>query len=204
MRRLREDEVSTYSESSYAKLIGDFVNESKREVEDSWNWTHLRTSIPVTTVASTDTYTLTGSGERFRIMQAINDTQDTEMSKVPYTYMNKQKDMSSFTNDSPMYYSVIGQSSGDMSLTVLPTPNAVETLNFYGVAPQADLAADGTEISVPYWPVLLGAYAKAILERGEEGGTSLNASALMAQTALTDAIAIDAGNTPSELNWVVT
>ena len=33
LRRLREDEVSSVSESSYSKLVGDFVNDAKQFVE---------------------------------------------------------------------------------------------------------------------------------------------------------------------------
>ena len=201
MRRLREDEVATYSQSNYSKLIGDFVNESKREVEDAWNWTQLRTTLPVTTAASTDSYTLTGSGERYKILQAINDTQDVEMKQVPYSWINRQKTIVSSTEDSPMYYSIIGSTSGDADITVEPTPNAVETLNFYAIVGQDDLAADGTVLTVPSWPVVLGAYAKAILERGEDGGASFNAAALMYQSALTDAISLDSLNARDELIW---
>lgn len=201
MRRLREDEVATYSQSSYSKLIGDFVNETKREVEDAWNWTQLRTTIPVTTASGTDSYTLTGSGERYRILQVINDTNDFEMRNVPYSWINKTKTIGSSTNDSPLYYSVIGSTSGDADVTLEPTPNAVETLNFYAVVPQADLAADATVLTVPSWPVVLGAYAKALLERGEEGGTSLSVAALMYQSALSDSIVLDSNNARDELNW---
>ena len=201
MRRLREDEVATYSQSNYSKLIGDFVNESKREVEDAWNWTQLRTTLPVTTAASTDSYTLTGSGERYKILQAINDTQDVEMKQVPYSWINRQKTIVSSTEDSPMYYSIIGSTSGDANITVEPTPNAIETLNFYAIVGQDDLAADGTVLTIPSWPVVLGAYAKAVLERGEDGGASFNAAALMYQSALTDAISLDSLNARDELIW---
>ena len=39
--------------TDYQVLIGDFVNEVKREVEDAWDWTSLRTLITVPTVANT-------------------------------------------------------------------------------------------------------------------------------------------------------
>ena len=35
LRRLREDEVTTVGQTSYSKLIGEFVNDAKRTVEDS-------------------------------------------------------------------------------------------------------------------------------------------------------------------------
>jgi hypothetical protein len=49
LRRLREDEVSSVSQNSYSKLIGEFVNDAKRSVEDAYDWTALRTTLTVTT-----------------------------------------------------------------------------------------------------------------------------------------------------------
>ena len=202
LRRLREDEVATYTQSVYAKLIGDFVNEAKREVEDAWNWTQLRTKLTVTTAASDDSYTLTGSGDRYRILQVINDTQDTLMRQIGYTDLNSFKDIGSSTNDSPLYYNIQGSTSGDADILVYPTPDAVETLNFYMVVPQDDIAAGTTEITVPSNPVVLGAYAKAVSERGEDGGTLYAEALIRYDKAVSDAIAMDSLNAQDELNWV--
>jgi hypothetical protein len=38
LRRLREREVLSVSESAYSKLIGDFVNDARNEVETAWGW----------------------------------------------------------------------------------------------------------------------------------------------------------------------
>ena len=56
---------------------------------------------------------------------------------------------------------------------------------------------------MPDYPVLLGAYAKAIAERGEDSGLSYRDALVNAEKALSDAIAMDAINTPSELIWEV-
>ena len=37
LRRLRETEVSSVADNAYSKLIGDFVNDAKRQVEDAYN-----------------------------------------------------------------------------------------------------------------------------------------------------------------------
>ena len=203
MRRLREDEVSTYSQSEYSKLVGDWINETKREVEDAWNWTALRTSITVSTVSGTKDYTLTGAGDRSRILQVINDTQDTEMKIASYSWMNKQNDIGSTTNAAPMYYNVNGSTSGDADVTLHPKPDAVYSIKFYTKTPQADLAADGTELTLPSWPVILGTYAKALSERGEDGGTQFGEAFSMYNTAVADSIAMDSQHTPSELVWGV-
>lgn len=203
LRRLREDTVTSYDLNDYSTLIGDYVNETKREVEDAWNWTQLRTNLPVTTAASDNNYTLSGSGERYRILQVINDTQDTEMRQVPYTWINRQNDIGTSSEGSPMYYTITGATSGDADVTIYPTPSGIETLNFYAVVPQDDLTDSSTVLSVPSMPVILGAYAKAISERGEDGGQQYAEVMNAYRTALSDAIGIDAGNAYSELNWTV-
>ena len=38
LRRLREDEVSSVTSTAYSKLIGDYVNDAVRLVEDAWDW----------------------------------------------------------------------------------------------------------------------------------------------------------------------
>ena len=47
--RLRETTVSTVSETTYSALIGKFVNDAKRQIEDSYNWNCLAQTITVTT-----------------------------------------------------------------------------------------------------------------------------------------------------------
>ena len=60
LRRIREDEVSSVSQNSYSKLVGEFVNDAKRSVEDSYDWTALRTTLTVSTTDDAFNYTLTG------------------------------------------------------------------------------------------------------------------------------------------------
>ena len=42
LRRLRENEVASVTDNDYSKLIGEFVNDSNRLVEDAWDWSYLR------------------------------------------------------------------------------------------------------------------------------------------------------------------
>jgi uncharacterized protein YydD (DUF2326 family) len=74
LRRLREDEVSSVSQNSYSKLIGEFVNDAKRTVEDSYDWTALRTTLTVSTDTTSFNYILTGSQNRMKVLDVINDT----------------------------------------------------------------------------------------------------------------------------------
>lgn len=204
LRRLREDTVTSIDQSDYAALIGDFVNEAKREVEDAWNWIQLRQTIQVATVADTYRYTLTGAGNRFRVLQVVNDTDDTILKKGPYKYMNQLFTTSGTTQTgSPWLYDINGNTNGDPNVDLYAIPDAVYTINFNLIIPQDDFTADGETLTVPSWPVILGAYMKAISERGEDGGRSYAEVANDYQKALSDAIAIDAGNVPDELIWEV-
>jgi hypothetical protein len=58
--RLRENEVSTVSQTTYAKMIGKFINDIKREVEDSYDWNSLTDTLTATTSSSLFNYVLTG------------------------------------------------------------------------------------------------------------------------------------------------
>ena len=58
LRRLREEQAGTVNESDYTQMIGDFVNDAKRQVEDAWDWSALRQDIDVLTVAGVNEYHL--------------------------------------------------------------------------------------------------------------------------------------------------
>ena len=62
LRKLREDEVSTVSETDYSRLVGDFVNDALSTVEASWDRSCLRSTITLTTVVDQSTYSLTDFG----------------------------------------------------------------------------------------------------------------------------------------------
>lgn len=200
--RLREDTVDDLSQP-YTQLIGEFVNESKREVEDSWRWVQLRTTVQVPATAGNSRYTLTGSGDRSKIMYVINDTDDFEMKLANSKWMTLQFTTATTQQGAPIYYDLNGQTSGDSNVDVFPIPDASYNLNFNMVIPQSELTAISEELTVPDYPVLLGAYAKAIAERGEDSGLSYRDALVNAEKALSDAIAMDAINTPSELIWEV-
>jgi hypothetical protein len=49
LRRLRESEVSTVSESAYSKMIGELVNDAKASVEAAYGWNALTETLTATT-----------------------------------------------------------------------------------------------------------------------------------------------------------
>jgi hypothetical protein len=51
LRRLRETEVTDVNETDYSKLIGEYVNSVKKEVEAAWDWNALRTTLTLNTTS---------------------------------------------------------------------------------------------------------------------------------------------------------
>lgn len=203
MRRLREEPVSSVSETDYAELIGILVNETKREVEDAWRWMKLRTTIAVTTTADTYRYVLTGAGERFQLLYAFNDTDDTELKIAPSKWMTKQFKVGNTQNGSPLYFDFNGVEDGDPVIDLWPIPDGAYSLEFSLVIPQEDLSADSDVLTIPSYPVILGAYAKAVAERGEDGSTSHMRAEASAHNAFADALALEARHFPHEFQFNV-
>jgi len=202
MRRLREDEVTTVDESDYSKLIGDFINDAKRLVEDAWDWTALRATHTITTVSGTPTYILTDFGTRGKVNQVLNETDNLV---VRYESLPRIRELNLGTNDASgtiNYYTIDGvDGNGDIKVRLYQTPNAVKTLTVYGVKRPVDLSSDSDQLLVPESPVVNWAYAYALRERGETGGESGSEQAIFAQNDLATAISLDSQYHPEELIW---
>ena len=200
--RLRETEVSSVGDTPYSSLIGVFVNDAKREVEDAYDWNCLTTTIIIPTVAGTRNYTLTGSGQRFRTLDVLNDTQDTPMTAVPTNWMNRQYYLGNVQSSAPVYYNYSGIVGDDSCVDVWPRPDKVYTIRFEVVVPQVDLTANADILKVPAHLVQMLAYAKAVGERGEDGGTSFSEIYQQYRLALADAVAIERNRYDDETTWV--
>jgi len=191
--RLREKQVTTVTQTAYSSLIGKFVNDAKKRIEDAYNWNALSSSIIVTTAGGTSNYTITGSGQRFKVVDVLNDTQDTRMAPVPSSYMNTVKYMGTQQNGAPFYYSFNGvDASGDTKVDVYPVPDGVYSLRFDLIVPQATLTSESTVILIPTDPVVQAAYALALAERGEDQGLATSEAVQISRNTLSDAIAIEA------------
>ena len=191
LRRLRQDEVSQIPISAYAKQIGDLVNATKREVEDAWPWSHLRTDLDVATTVGITTYTLTDWGNRSRIDAVFDLTGNSVVPTVTYQQWRRLVDLGGAVTGRPQWYRIQGYTGGDPILEIYPTPSEIRSLRVYGFVSQPDLSADDDALSVPEYPVILGAYARAVSERGEDAGASFDETTRDYQSALNDAIARD-------------
>jgi hypothetical protein len=67
--------------------------------------------------------------------------------------------------------------------------------------PQAKLSSNTDVPLVNSDVIALGAYAKAIVERGEDSGMQSSEAWQLYRSALSDAIAIESGQFPNENTW---
>lgn len=202
LTRLRETEVSSVEDTPYSSLIGVFVNDAKREVEDAYEWNALATTIIIPTVPGQRNYTLTGSGERFKTEDVINDTEDVPMRQAAQTWLNRQYYIGTVQDAAPCYYSYNGATpSGDTKVDLWPQPDAVYQIRFELIVPQADLVSNGDNLIVPAHLVQLLAYAKAVGERGEDGGSAFGEVYQQYRLALADAVAIERNRYDDQVVW---
>lgn len=200
--RLRENEVSSVSDTPYSSLIGVLVNDAKREVENATMWQINNTTIVVPTVAGQRNYSITGSGQRFRLHQVLNDTDNFEVRQADANWIDKQYYLGTIQNASPSFYNFNGvDSNGDTKVDVFPQPDKVYNLRFDMNIPQADLSANSDTVTVPAYLVQLLAYAKAIAERGEDGGIAFNEIYQQYRLALADEIAIERNRYGEDVVW---
>jgi hypothetical protein len=202
LTRLRETEVSSVEDTPYSSLIGVFVNDAKREVEDAHEWNALATTIVVPTVSGQRNYTLTGSGERFKTEDVLNDTENVGMRQAPQPWLNRQYFLATVQDAAPYYYSYNGfTAGGDAKVDVWPQPDAVYQLRFELIIPQLDLVNNSDNLIVPAHLVQMLAYAKAVGERGEDGGSAFGEIYQQYRLALADAVAIERNRYEDQVVW---
>jgi hypothetical protein len=202
LTRLRETEVTSVADTPYSSLIGVFVNDAKREVENAYDWNALDTTITLATVAGQRAYSLTGIGDRFKTQDVINDTQDIAMRPADPNWINRQYYIGTTQQAAPTFYCYRGvDSSGDTKVELFPLPDAVYNLRFELFVPQLDFSNSSDIIKVPPHLVQLLAYSKAIAERGEDGGLQASEAYQLYRLALADAIALEGSRDESGTNW---
>ena len=190
--RLRESSVTTVGETTYSSLIGKFVNDAKRQIEDSFNWNVLSTTITITTVANTHAYSLTGAGQKFQVNDAINKTSNVGLSNISFVRMNRNLNFGTPATGVPAEYAFSGvDGSGDTKVELYAIPDAVYTIQFDLAVPQAALSSDATSVKVLDYLVAQSAYARSLIERGEDGGTASSEAYALFRGMLSDAIALE-------------
>ena len=200
--RLREPEASSVSDTAYVKLIAKFVNDSKRMVEDAFNWNALSETLSATTTADVFNYVLVGSGQRFRVIDVLNDTDNWFLRNASTVWMDQQFLLTNAQKGSPMYYNFNGtNSNGDTQVDLFPIPNGTYDIRFNVIKPQDPLVANADVLLVPHEPVVLGALARAQAERGEDGGVQAGETFSLYRQSLADAISLEANRYIEDTEW---
>jgi hypothetical protein len=201
--RLREPVVTTYNETTYSTLIAKFVNDTKRQVEDAFSWNVLGQTVTITTAAGTYQYGLTGAGQKFQVMDAINATANIGLTNTTFVDMNRKQNFSTIMTGIPTEYNFDGVDTNyNTKVTLYPRPDGVYSIMFALTIPQAVLAADSTVILVPDVVVAQGAYARALVERGEDGGLSSSEAYTLFRSMLSDYIALEGSRYPENQEFI--
>jgi hypothetical protein len=201
--RLRETTVSTTTETSYSTLIGKFVNDAKRQIEDAFSWNALGQTITVTTAASTPAYSLTGAGQKFQVMDVINTTSNVGLINISFVDMNRKLNFTPLVNSIPTEFAFDGvDASYDTKVNLYPIPDGAYTIKFALTVPQATLTSASTVVLVSDVLVAQNAYARALVERGEDGGLSSSEAYLLYKSMLSDQIALEGTRYPENQEFV--
>lgn len=216
LRRLREDEITSVADNAYSKLIGQFVNDAKDDIEDmNHEWSVYVTEIDTTILAddSTRTYDLTATTDRSWLMRDPEDDKlplayDVTSGEVGQLFDCAYKDIKktrALTNTitpvkNPKVFAVAADSDGRgwtiETLWEVDSTESARSWKTYWYIPQAELALDGTddatEIKLPRRPVELRALYYALNERGEEMGEPGGLGFTRSVSAIASAMEVDA------------
>jgi len=191
LERLREDTVSTVNLTSYAKLIGTFVNDAKADMEDvNHTWSAYETEIDLSILADgTRNYTLSATNDRSFLLR------DKDEDRIPLAYdittneagqlfdipLKDVRANRALTNnivdvENPKVFAVQADitTGNGWQIQLLWGSNTARSWRMYWYVPQDDLSRDGTadatEILLPARPIENRAIYYALNERGEEMG----------------------------------
>tara|TARA_R110000764_G_scaffold105898_3_gene191599 strand:- start:1216 stop:1857 length:642 start_codon:yes stop_codon:yes gene_type:complete len=198
--RLREERVSTVYENEYSSLISNLVNVAKTEVENAYNWEALRKTVTLITKVGTFHYELLNTTTNIRTLDVYNYTNKNWMDSRTTEWFDRAFAVNDVVTGSPSVYAWNGVSStGNMEVDLYPIPSTIQTLRFNMTSPQPPLKIDADPMFVPDMLVVENAVARAIEERGEDGGSSNQQQRY--QNMLADFISMEASRKPMETVW---
>ena len=201
--RMREATVATSSSTVYASLVSAVLNTVRTQIEQAWMWKALRDTYTVTVTPGSVSYSLTGSGQFARIMDVWNTTSDAEVLPGSYHTFNERffaNDVVS-TGDVTEYNQVGLDSNYDIQIDIWPNVLATNVLKVNLYLPQADPATDSTVILVPNQILIEGMVAYLMAERGDDNGVAYQQQQQIYQDMLAGAIAAEAGQDQTEVDW---
>lgn len=191
---LRESQTTDLS-SAYAQLLGEYVNQAKEQVEDSWRWRALTTTIGFTTVDHQQAYALTStaspaatsSNSRFPdersyvLKDSKNNDSAFDITQIASNVIYQLRKVPREDNVGDIYlgparstsqpytfsYSV---ESGTPTIYLTDPPPVSRVLAFRMCIAQTELVNTTDTLLIPWRPVVSLATFFAMQERGEELG----------------------------------
>lgn len=190
LRELRDPVIdattTSLDEDSYQRLILQFLNQAKEEVEEAWLWKTLRTNITFSTVSGTQDYSLGSGGvgtsatnERSQLIYdkyarplVYDRTSKTQLFERTLSETTELIAENQTANAKPGVFSQARANTG-VTLWIYPAPDAVYSMQATFYVPQDELASSSltTSLTVPSRPVWRLALARALGERGGLGDT---------------------------------
>jgi hypothetical protein len=219
LSHLREPAVGSVSSTTYSTLIGRWVNDAKRMVEDAWDWQALQRAVNFNLGIGTRDYDLydtsvVGTGNsvnyRSRLLRDVENPifpqaydvsagSQQRLLDMPVDWIKRERDLETVANSQPypIYFGLENDVDG-VILRLWETPTGVRNWRLYMVCPQDDLTDDNTVLLAPYHAVVAIATDFALNERGEEVGEPGTKAEERAIIHIGDAIAIDAQRQPDK------
>lgn len=201
--RLRKATVAANNTTTYSTMIGTLVNQVKTEIEWAHDWRDLRNTYTVTAVPGTTAYTFTSAGPNAQILDAWNTTSLAEMKRGTFSDFNEKFfGVSTVETGEPSQYLTAGLDANyDLQVDIWPSPSSTNTLKFNLYVPQATLTSDSTVITIPNDVLIEGVVARALAERGDDGGDAAKMQEQVYMRMLALAIANEKRHSPDEVNW---
>ena len=146
----------------------------------------------------TGPYSITGAGVRSKTIDVINTTNFYVLSPLSHQqYDTFYYTIPTPTTGLPLYYTVKGvDTNGDIKVVFWPVPDAVYNIRFSLIVPEAEFSTDSSTTLLAKEPIVLGAFARALVERGEDGGLSSSEAYALYKAALADLISLELARSP--------
>jgi hypothetical protein len=206
--RLREDQVEDSDETEYSQLIRQFINEAKHDIEDAWDFNTQRHSIRIFTEAGNAHYMVGGVGADLRVLEAWNATEGFEMEYGEWRKMNRMgvnEIAHGVQRNCPRYIDRDGLDDFlNPVFEVFPVPDGVYEIILNAIIKQEEytqVAQDGYLIEIPSNPLILGAYNRAVEERGDDSSARLGLNLTQYENALRRSIASDQAQQQEANQW---
>jgi len=202
--RLREATVAAVTTTTYSTFISTLVNQVKAEIEAAYQWQALRDTYTVATANNTSSYTLTGSGRGAQITSVWDYTNKAPLTRASRALFDQKFFGETVATGAPTHFLPNGfDAAYDLKVQVWPVPvtGNLPSLRVNGYFPQDELAT-GTDVPlIPINPLIEGVYARALQERGDDGGEAGARQEQVYKDLLASYVAAEAGHDSTETDW---